>query len=212
MVFQYNPLAYYIETNKKGELLVTFARSLNISPKIRYNIHDKGHVIRYGVLKKQLMQMGKWDRLAQLKGKFDLPILFLYGRSDMSIDYYGANVTPDSVREVLYGVEELAPVFSTFRLSSTEDEKHNKNMVIDIELTKDTPKKKIDNKKLTEEVFRRLADMNRDFYNAFYNTATKDNLPKIHIHEFDTGPFKGGQRKLKNVYVETKLNYDSLSK
>jgi phenylacetate-CoA ligase len=60
----------------------------------------------------------------------DLPLLFLYGRSDMSIDYYGANVTPDGVGEVVYAVEELAPIVNTFRLLSYEDAQTNKRMEI----------------------------------------------------------------------------------
>ncbi len=46
MVFQYNPFTYVIETNDLGELLVTICRRGNISPRIKYNIHDRGHVIR----------------------------------------------------------------------------------------------------------------------------------------------------------------------
>lgn len=209
MVFQYNPLAYYIETNEKGELLVTLCRPTNIAPKIRYNIHDRGHVIRHELLGRKLKELGKWDTLKDLPGKVDLPILFLYGRSDMSVDYYGANVTPDSIREILFGIKELAAKLNTFRLLSYENAKHDKLMHIAIELCsgkEDT----FDHKQITETVLSKLADMNRDFYNAYYHTATSDQHPKVTIHEYGTGPFKGGQRKLKNEYVSTELKYDKL--
>ena len=52
----------------------------------------------------------------------------------MSINYYGANVTPDSVREVLSGVEELAQHMEGFQLISREDALHNKSMEVAIEL------------------------------------------------------------------------------
>jgi phenylacetate-CoA ligase len=63
---------------------------------------------------------------------------------------------------------------------------------------------------LADQVFRRLGEMNGDFYNAMFKTATSDNLPRLTIHEFETGPFQGGQRKLKNEYVTSNLKYDRL--
>jgi phenylacetate-CoA ligase len=46
MIFKYNPLAYFLETTAAGELIVTLSRPYHIAPKIRYNIHDRGHVLR----------------------------------------------------------------------------------------------------------------------------------------------------------------------
>ena len=40
MVFQYNPLDYYIETTESGELLFSICRLDSLSPKLRYNLHD----------------------------------------------------------------------------------------------------------------------------------------------------------------------------
>lgn len=211
MIFQYNPLAYMLETNKKGELVVTLCRPFNISPRIRYNIHDRGHVIRYALLKQKLKKLGKWRELQPyVDRKIDLPVLFLYGRSDMSVDYYGANVTPDSIQEVLYNTESIASALSTFRLFSYEDKKHNKRFEIAVELKEGAPVKGHNIKKLTEEIFTRLADKNRDFYNAYFHTATADNMPEVTLHAYDTGPFKGGQKKLKNEYVKSDIKYDKL--
>lgn len=209
MIFQYNPLAYYIETNAAGELVVTMSRPYHIAPKIRYNIHDRGHVMRLPELKEKLRAIGRTDLLEGPSRVTDLPLLFLYGRSDMSIDYYGANVTPDSVREALYGIDALAPVLSTFRLMSYEDQTHTKRMEIAAELVAGA-KPPADEKKITDEVFSRLAKINGDFANAFYRTAAPDNPPRLTLHAFETGPFAGGQRKLKNEYVVTDLKYDAL--
>jgi len=35
-------------------------------------------------------------------------------------------------------------------------------------------------------------------------------MPQLTIHEFERGPFSGGQRKLKNEYVVSNLKYDRL--
>ncbi|MEJ7802139.1 MAG: hypothetical protein WKH68_02030, partial [Candidatus Limnocylindria bacterium] len=42
MIFQYNPLLHHVETNGKGELLFTVTRHATLSPKVRYNVHDRG--------------------------------------------------------------------------------------------------------------------------------------------------------------------------
>lgn len=209
MIFQYNPMAYYVETNAAGELVVTMSRPYHIAPKIRYNIHDRGHVMRFPELKRVLRKLGRTDLLKGNALETDLPLLFLYGRSDMSIDYYGANVTPDSIREVIYAVEKLAPVVNTYRLLSYEDANANKRMEIAAELVEGAVVP--DNaEELGNEVFERLAAINGDFYNAWKNTAPPDNMPLFTIHPFETGPFEGGQRKLKNEYVATDISYDKL--
>src|SRR5262249_22271323 len=139
----------------------------------------------------------------------DLPLLSLSGRSDMSIDYYGAKVTPDSVREILFGLDQLAPVLNTFKLLSYEDASHNKRMEIAIELVQGAPAP-ADAKEVGDTVFRRLGAVNGDFYNAMFRTATPDNLPELKLYACGAGPFEGGQRKLKNEYVASSLKYDRL--
>jgi phenylacetate-CoA ligase len=209
MIFQYNPMAYYIETNALGELVVTMSRPYHIAPKIRYNIHDRGHVLRFPELKRLIKSAGRTELLGGHALDTDLPLLFLYGRSDMSIDYYGANVTPDSIREVIYAVEELAPIVNTFRLLSYEDDQANKRMEIAAELVEGA-KVPRNTRALADEVFKRLAAINGDFLNAWKHTAPADNMPKLTLHPFETGPFAGGQRKLKNEYVATDIQYDKL--
>lgn len=176
MIFQYNPLAYCLETNDKGELLATMSPAYHIAPKVRYNIHDRGHVLRFQKLVSQLETCGRLDLLEGLEGTTDLPLLFLYGRSDMSVDFYGANVTPDSLHEVLYGIDALAPVLNTFRLLAYENERHDKCGEVAVERT-DGAEIPDDSGDLAKIVFSRLAKINGDFFNAYCNTAPPENPP-----------------------------------
>ena len=64
---------------------------------------------------------------------------------------------------------------------------------------------------LGTELFERLAAINGDFLNAWKHTAPADNMPLFTLHRFGTGPFAGGQRKLKNEYVATDVQYDRLT-
>jgi phenylacetate-CoA ligase len=92
MIFQYNPFDYYIETSKAGELIVTLCRAANTAPKIRYNIHDTGYVVRVKQLKQAMRIAGlRWNELPE--PRTDLPLLLHYGRADMAVAFYGSKIT-----------------------------------------------------------------------------------------------------------------------
>src|SRR5262249_27339683 len=84
MIFQFNPLAYLFETNDKGELVVTMSRPIHLAPKIRYNIHDRGHAMTLQELCGKLRGLGRGDLLDEVAKAAELPLLSIYGRSDMS--------------------------------------------------------------------------------------------------------------------------------
>lgn len=199
MVFQYNPLAYHFETNDAGELVATLVRPIHIAPKIRYNIHDLGHAMPFAEVERALEECGLGDLLATTD-PVRLPLLLLYGRSDLSVDYFGANVTPGSVSEILYAIDDIAPSLESFRLISTENEHHDVTLEVAIELTDGADPDAIDRDGLAAEVFDRLADRNGDFANAYRRTATEGQLPVLTVHARGTGPFAGDER-LKKQYI-----------
>jgi len=196
MVFQFNPFDYLMETNDHGELLVTINRGTNINPRIRYNIHDRGHVLRLRDLQPVLRQRG----LQHLNDSriVDLPLLFLYGRSDMSVDFNGAVVAPDTVRDVVFGNPELAAVVENHRIISYEDERGDRQLHIALQLVDGAPSQ---NEELIGEiVFAALRRANGDFSNAI-RTSPAQAFPSLAVYPFRSGPFADDGRKLKNEYV-----------
>ncbi|MEX0657495.1 MAG: hypothetical protein WD080_00010 [Egibacteraceae bacterium] len=200
MVLQYNPLVYHLEANPKGELLVTLTRPSNIAPKIRYNIHDLGHVARYENVATVLAELGLTHLIAETQ-PIRLPLLFIYGRSDLSIDYYGANVTPDSVGEILIGLDELAPHLDSFRLISREDQHHDKTLEVAIALREGCDPADLPGPGIAQQLFAQLGKVNGDFRNAYCNTATQAQLPRVTLHATGTGPF-AGENRIKHSYVD----------
>jgi phenylacetate-CoA ligase len=196
MIFQYNPYDYVLETNEHGELLVTIARKENINPRIRYNIHDRGHILRLQHLKPTLDKYGLGNILQHIH--LDMPVLFHYGRSDLSIDYYGAIVTPDTIREIIYDDTELAQKFETYRLISYEDDNADKQLHIAIELKAGV--KLHDAKAKAAAIIAQMRVRNGDF-NYVCTIATDNTKPTIHVYDFATGPFKADKAKLKHEYV-----------
>ncbi|ACQ81762.1 Coenzyme F390 synthetase [Beutenbergia cavernae DSM 12333] len=207
MIFQFNPYDYLIETNDGGELLVTITRKENINPRIRYNIHDRGHVLRVRDLKPVLKELG---HAAVLKEQFlDLPLLFHYGRSDLSVDYNGAVVAPDALRDVINAGAELAEAVESHRLIAYEDDDGDRQLHIALQLTPrasgtggdgGAPVSADDVAAWRDEVPAELRRLNGDFHNAI-RTAPSHTWPTIAFYDYRTGPFAGDGAKLKNEYV-----------
>jgi len=186
MIFQYNPLDYLIETNAAGELVITVCRAANLSPRIRYNIHDVGHVVRMPELARLLRRHGAGHLLAD--AALDLPVLFHYGRSDASVDYYGAVVTPDELRDALYAEPALADRMREFRLISWEDDDAAGHLLYAVELPPGHDAAGLDVAGLTSRLTARITAHNGDFANAC-RVAPDANRPRLRVFPADSGPF-----------------------
>lgn len=193
MVFQYNPIDYFVESNEAGELVVTVCRRGNAAPKIRYCIRDLGHVVRFPELRRVLADCGV--ELDGLPPRTDLPLLFLYGRADDSVPYYGCKVTPANVEEAVYSLPELAATVSAFALLLSEDEHANKQLAIALELRPGAAPT-ADRDRIVE----RLAELNQDFREAL-RFMPRSAVPTLELHPARTGPFADYDVRLKRRYV-----------
>ncbi len=199
MIFQYNPLDYFIETNAEGELLITLCRTSNIAPKIRYNIHDLGHVIRMPDLIRKLHDLHIDPK--SIEGlQIDLPVLFHYGRSDMSVAYYGCKVTPGNIEELIFSMPALTAVVSTFALLVSEDEKSNKRLTIALEMKKDT-ECPLPHDQLRTELLDQLKKLNQD-YRESSTMIPKGMEPEVAVFAFGEGPFAKNDIRLKKQYIQ----------
>lgn len=198
MIFQFNPFNYLIETNAAGELLVTIARSENLNPRVRYNIHDRGHVLRLRDLEPVLRELGLGGIMR--KKQLDLPLLFHYGRSDLSVDFNGAVIGPDSLRDVINAHDLLLGLVENHRLISFEDEHGDRQLHLAIQLIEGRDPSELDGRALAAQIFAELRKANGDFNNAVLTSADAA-LPTLAFYRFREGPFRGDGSKLKNEYV-----------
>lgn len=198
MIFQFNPYDYLIETNAGGELIVTIVRKENINPRIRYNIHDRGHVLRIRDLNPVLEELGLQRIIRQQF--LDLPLLFHYGRSDLSVDFNGAVVAPDALRDVIYADRRLLSAVENHRLVSFEDERGDRQLHIALQLTAGADAAEADLDRWRAFIAAELRRINGDFNNAVL-TSADHTLPTIAFYPFRTGPFSQDGEKLKNEYV-----------
>jgi phenylacetate-coenzyme A ligase PaaK-like adenylate-forming protein len=60
----------------------------------------------------------------------DLPLLFLYGRADDAVPYFGCKIAPANVEEAVFSLPELAGRIGSFALLVSEDERATKRLAL----------------------------------------------------------------------------------
>ena len=197
MIFQFNPADFFFETNGEGELLVTICRPRYVSPKIRYNIHDVGHVLRMPHLLQLLSESGV--TLADLdRNALDLPLLFHYGRSDASVAYYGCKIPPADVQEALFRQPALAVVVDAFQLRTYDDADGDKRLVLSLEITAGALPEGAEH--WSKVLFDTLADVNQDFRES-RRMVSAGKEPALELFDVGCGPFAGADIRIKRNYV-----------
>ena len=199
MIFQYNPTDFLIESSEAGELIVTIGRPDYISPKVRYNIHDRGHTLSikdlYSILKSLNISL---DKLA--RPQTDLPLLFHYGRADMTVSFFGANISPTDINEVIYSLPELSKIVNSYNLTIDEDNEGNKKLIISIEVQKGETIELLDLEKTQAAFFDNLSKINQDFREA-RKMLPNNRLTIISFEDFGSGSFKENDIRIKAKYI-----------
>lgn len=199
MLFQFNPSDFLIESSQTGELIITICRPDYIAPKIRYNIHDRGHVLQirelYSILKELNINESELTKPAT-----DLPILLHYGRADMTVSFFGANISPTDIQEVLYNLPALANNVNSFCLNTAEDDDGNKRLIVSFEMQKNKNQSAIDLKQTQVDFFEHLTITNQDFREARKMTTSAEQM-EICFYEFAQGPFANNDIRIKAKYI-----------
>jgi phenylacetate-CoA ligase len=197
MIFQYNAVDYIIETNESGELLFTIARMSGAAPKIRYNLRDSGGVYSFRDLSNLLRKHGV--ELASLVPRTScFPFLFVYGRNDSSVPFYGCKVFPSDIEQILSSQAALMASFGTFQLAVTEDEHLTSHLTIHLEATgTELPPALADS--LQDLFFDGLVRVNQDFREV--SKLFDRRQVSVQVHPRDTGPFAGRDIRIKNRYI-----------
>ena len=198
MIFQYNALDYVIETNEAGELLFTIGRQTSAAPKIRYNLRDLGGVMTHRELSRRLAESSvNIGELCLRHSNF--PILYVFGRGDLTVPFYGAKVYPTDIEDIVSADPALVKQINSFQLVSFEDEHINRRLKIHLETVKDFQGELLTVERLRDLFFDGLCDCNQDFREV---TKMFDrSVVEIEIHSYETGPFQGRDIRIKNKYI-----------
>jgi phenylacetate-CoA ligase len=198
MIFQYNALDYIIETTADGELVFTIGRQTSAAPKLRYNLHDLGGTMTHRQLTAKLAARGIdiFD-LATPQSRF--PILFVFGRSDLTVPFFGAKIYPTDIEEIINADLDLVRQINSFQIASYEDETINRRLKIRLETVKKIPAPLAPTPELHKKIFDGLCRVNQDFREV---TKMFDrDCVELEIYGFEEGPFSERDIRVKNKYV-----------
>lgn len=178
---QYDPASRYFEL-ENNTLVISADNSL---PLIRYHIADKGGLISFQDMLDFLSQHGIQE-LAQLGLPNDYqprqqPLVFVFGRADFTVSFYGANIYPENIA---VGLEQIAVnqwVSGKFVLETDEDKSGDKFLHIAVELLPDIQADPDKTEQIAISVKQQLLRLNSEF--KHYAPAER-HLPKISLHAF----------------------------
>lgn len=199
MVFQYNPMAHYIEVNATRELVFTITRSNVLSARIRYNVHDEGGIARYDEMAEALRAAGyDIEKLAERAGgrRMRLPFVWVYGRRDHTISVMGANIYPEDLEQCLYAEPSLAQITRSFCLSLSEGPGGQVRpcflFEVDAEPTEELQRR------FSDSMLAGLRDLNADFREALKEYA-ETMVPDVRLFRPGQGPFAADAGKIKQA-------------
>lgn len=131
---QYDPLSRYFETHE-GTLVVTADSGV---PLIRYHIADQGGLVSYGAMRDFLDDCGVRSLadygLDETQDTRELPFVFVFGRADFTISYYGANIYPENVTVGLEQQDLMPSLTGKFVLEAPETLSGDKILRLTVEL------------------------------------------------------------------------------
>lgn len=199
MIFQFNAADYVIETDaSSGELLYTIVRLTGAAPKIRYNLRDLGGTYSHQTLGAKLWENGINIKNMSARQSF-FPLLYVHGRGDLTVAFYGAKVYPTDIEEIVSTHKDLKGKINSFQILSREDENFNKTLHIHLEKTKNIRGDLPATEQLREILFAELCRLNQDFREVTKMFDKK--CVEIIVHDYETGVFAGRDIRVKNKYI-----------
>src|ERR1022692_1107370 len=187
-LMQYDPLSLFFEV-LDGTLLFSGDNGV---PLIRYHIADEGGVVAHEDMLAFCAKLG-FDPLADLGGKRGappLPFVYVFGRSHLTVSFYGANIYPENIAAGLEQPNVSGWVTGKFVLEVTEDADQNPHLAVTAELAPgqdDSPGRQL---LAAESIRAHLIRLNSEFAHyvpADYQTPRITLLPAGHPRYFPPG-------------------------
>ena len=197
IVFQYDPLMTYVESDADRSLLFTLNRLENVSPRIRYNLHDRGVVRTVAEVEPILRDHGLDPGAMGLR--VGLPVMFHWGRQDSSVAFYGCKITPEDIQHVIMRLAPTMGAVANFALHPFEDADANKRLELWLEMERGVALP-VDDEDATADVLRELAAVNQDFRESV-RMIPLALRPTANFYAFGDSPMSGQDVRLKRRYI-----------
>ncbi|TAF07828.1 MAG: phenylacetate--CoA ligase family protein [Nostocales cyanobacterium] len=160
---QYDPCSRFFEVEDRR---LIFSGNNGI-PLIRYNILDHGGLISYEEMLKFLAEWG-FNPIAELqqnRGNHKLPFVYIFGRSNFTVSYFGANIYPENVTVGLEQPIIREWVTGKFVLQVKEDADKNRFLSVVVELAPGVESSEEKREVITSSIIAQLLRLNSEFAN-----------------------------------------------
>lgn len=160
---QYDPCSRFFEV-EDSQLIFSGNNGI---PLIRYNILDHGGLITYEGMVKFLAEWG-FDPVAELgknRGIHQLPFVYVFGRSNFAVSYFGANIYPENVSVGLEQPIIREWVTGKFVLQVKEDQDQNRFLSVVVELAPGLEGSEEKIIEITTSILAQLLRLNSEFAN-----------------------------------------------
>jgi len=184
---QYDPLSRFFEV-KDGTLLFSGDNGI---PLVRYNILDTGGIISYDAML-QFLAEWRFDPVAELQNQCDaihvksveklyatslqnvqalvrgirsLPFVYIFGRSNFTVSYFGANIYPENVTVGLEQPVIREWVTGKFVLQVQEDADQNRFLSVVVELAPLVEGSEEKRQAIASSILSQLKRLNSEFAN-----------------------------------------------
>ena len=174
---QYDPRSRLFETHD-GTLLFTGDNGI---PLIRYHIADTGGLTSFDAMLAFLAGHG-FDPTAELggqRGVHELPFVHVFGRSQFTVSYFGANIYPENIAIGLEQPPVAGWVTGKFVMESREDADRDRYLAIAVELAPGVAGTEQMRTVLAQSIAGQLCRLNSEF--AHY-TPPEQQLPRVSLY------------------------------
>ena len=178
---QYDPTSRFFET-QDGTLLFSGDNGI---PLIRYHISDRGGIISEREMMSFLQTQGfnPWNQLKHTENKevLSFPFVYIFGRSDFTISYFGANVYPENI---IVGLEQPSIrdwVTGKFVMEVKQNEDNNAYLAITVELAQGITATEAMKEAIAVSIYTQLIRLNSEFANY---VPSENQLPQVSLLPF----------------------------
>jgi phenylacetate-CoA ligase len=192
---QYDPCDRFFETHQ-GTLLFSGNNGI---PLVRYHIRDTGGVISYAAMLDFLQGYG-YDPIASLlaesaenhmaRGIRPFPFVYVFGRSDFTVSYFGANIYPENVTVGLEQPHIRDWVTGKFVMQIKEEADQNRRLWVVVELAPQEQASQERIETLSVAILSELLRLNSEFANyvpSAYQAAIIELVPTGDADYFPVG-------------------------
>ena len=178
---QYDPTSRYFEV-ENGTLLFSGDNGI---PLLRYHIADTGGIITYDEML-QYLASKNFNPTAELaatnnRGIYPLPFVYIFGRSNFILSYYGANIYPENIQVGIEQPEVRNLVTGKFVMEIKQDLDQNSILTIAVELAPEiTANEEIKNT-IAASITTQLLRLNSEYANY---VSPEYQIPHINLYPF----------------------------